>query len=199
MSEAARVAPAVARNRAAIADVLRVWVPHSARVLEIASGSGEHAVHFCADRPDIQWQPSDRDADALASISAWSAQSGLSNMMPPILLDVASSFPPMVVDAVIAINMIHIAPWAAALGFLAGAARVLPVGGVLYIYGPYFEHETASAPSNLAFDADLRSRNPDWGIRDLADLKEAAITSGFTFAARVPMPANNLSLIFHKS
>ena len=193
------MAPAVARNRAAIAEVLHTWLPHRARVLEIASGSGEHAVYFCGARPDLVWQPSDRDAAALASISAWRETSAIANMLPPILLDVTGVFPSITVDAVIALNMIHIAPWAATLGLLAGAARVLPRGGTLYVYGPYFEAETISAPSNLAFDADLRARSPDWGIRDVAALKAAATAAGFTFAARVAMPANNLSLIFRKS
>ena len=148
---AARVAPAVARNRAAIAEVLQSRLPQPGTVVEIASGSGEHAVYFCAAMPGLTWQPTDRDDAALASIEAWRAQARLANLLPPVRLDAATAdWPVGRADAVVAINMIHIAPWAATLGLMAGAARLLAPGGLLYLYGPYRQDGQHTADSNAA-------------------------------------------------
>ncbi len=199
MNAAARVAPAVARNRAAIAAVLRTWLRQPGSVLELASGSGEHGVYFCTEMPDLTWQPTDRDADALASIEAWRAQAGPANLLAPLRLDATETkWPIAQADAVVAINMTHIAPWAATLGLMAGATRVLPAGGVLFLYGPFLEAGVATAPSNLAFDASLRGRDAAWGIRSLPEISKAAADHGLELAARVAMPANNLSLVLRK-
>jgi len=196
---AARVAPAVARNRAAIADVLQAWLPQPGKVVEIASGSGEHAVYFCAAMPGLTWQPTDRDDDAIASIAAWRAQAALPNLLAPVRLDAAAAdWPVAEVDALVAINMIHIAPWAATLGLMAGAAQALTAGGLLYLYGPYREDGRHTADSNAAFDADLQARNPDWGVRDLGDVAAAAAAAGLTLAEVIVMPANNRSVVFRK-
>ncbi len=191
--------PHVARNREPILDVLRRVLPPRGVVLEIASGSGEHAVFFAKALPSLTWQPSDLDADALASIAEHRAEACLSNLLPPLALDVTSqTWPVARAQAIVCCNMIHIAPWAAGEGLIAGAARVLPAGGVLYLYGPYKSGGRHSAPSNAAFDADLRARNPAWGIRDLDDVTELAERCGFVSGETVPMPANNLSVIFRR-
>lgn len=196
-ADAKRHAPATLRNRDAIAEVLADWLPPSGRVLEIASGSGEHAVHFAAAFPQLIWQPSDPDRDALISIAAWSGESGLANIAPPLALDAsAADWPPADADAVLCINMVHISPWAATTGLLAGAARLLPAGAPLILYGPYVEADVATAESNIAFDASLRARNPEWGLRDTRDVIAAAAEAGFAFAERRAMPANNLMLLF---
>ena len=194
----ARVAPAVARNRAAIADVLRAWLPQPGLVLEVASGSGEHGVYFCGLMPDVTWQPTDRDDQALASIAAWRDAAGLTNLLAPVRLDAAASWPVAQADAVVAINMIHIAPWSATLGLMAGAAQVLPVGGVLILYGPFRENGQHTADSNAAFDADLRARNSEWGVRDLGCVVAAAEAGGLSLAKVIVMPANNRSIVFRK-
>lgn len=194
---AKRHAPATVRNRDAIAAVLADWLPPAGLVLEVASGSGEHAVHFAAAFPGLQWQPSDPDPAALASIAAWRAEAGLANIAPPLLLDAAApEWPVGTADALLCINMVHISPWAATRGLLAGAARVLPQGAPLILYGPYLESEVATAPSNLAFDRSLKERDPDWGLRDLDAVKAAA--ASLAFAERRAMPANNLMLLFHR-
>ncbi len=168
-------------------------------VLEVASGSGEHAAYFAAKLPALDWQPTDPDAQALASISAHCADAGLPNLLAPLHLDVtAAQWPVDRADAVICCNMIHIAPWAACEGLIAGAARVLPAGGLLYLYGPYKIGGQHTAPSNQAFDEQLRARNPAWGIRDLDDVTALAARHGFVLAETVPMPANNLSVIFRR-
>ena len=197
---AARTAPAAARNREPILAVLREVLPATGVVLEIASGSGEHAMWFAQALPGIEWQPSDGDDGARASIAAWRAQAGLANLRAPVALDAAApeTWPVARADAVVCINMIHIAPWAAAEGLFAGAARVLPAGGVLFLYGPYREGGRHTAPSNEAFDADLRRRNPEWGVRDLDAVTALAARHGFALARRVAMPANNLSVVFVK-
>lgn len=196
---AKRHAPATARNRDAIAAVLADWLPRSGTVLEVASGSGEHIVYFATVFPGLIWQPSDPDAQALTSIAAWRAETGLANIAPPLRLDAAASEWPLThADAALCINMVHISPWAATLGLLAGAARVLADGAPLILYGPYVEAEVPTAPSNLAFDASLRARNPDWGLRDLDAVKAAATGAGLRFAERCAMPANNLMLLFHR-
>src|SRR5262245_28673854 len=169
---AALISDAVARNREPILAVLRRVLPTRGLVLEIASGSGEHAVHFAAALPQLQWQPTDRDAVALASIVAHRDAAGLPNLLAPLTLDAQSpDWPVTRADAIVAINMIHVAPWEAAIGLMAGAARVLPSAGVLYLYGAYQEEGRHTAPSNAVFDEWLRSRDPRWGVRDLADVR----------------------------
>lgn len=198
--EAKRHAPATLRNRDAIADVLADWLPRSGTVLEIASGSGEHAAHFAAALPHLRWQPSDPDAQALTSIAAWSAEAGLPNIAPPLALDAAAAGWPIAgADAILCINMVHISPWAATSGLFAGAARLLAPDSPLILYGPYLESEVATAASNLAFDDNLRSRNPDWGLRDIAAVKAAAYENGLGFVERRAMSANNLMLLFRQS
>ncbi|HUC50352.1 MAG TPA: DUF938 domain-containing protein [Xanthobacteraceae bacterium] len=189
--------PHVPRNRDPILDVLRRVLPSRGLVLEIASGSGEHAAFFAQKLPSLTIQPSDPDRTALASIAAHREDTSLANLLPPLHLDVtAASWPLAHADAVICCNMIHIAPWAACEGLIAGAARVLPVGGILYLYGPYKIGGAHTAPSNEAFDAYLRSQNPAWGIRDLDEVTALAGRSHFTPVETVAMPANNLSVIF---
>jgi hypothetical protein len=196
---AKRHAPATVRNRDAIAAVLAGWLPSEGTVLEIASGSGEHTVHFAAAFPALQWRPSDPDPAALTSIAAWRAGAELANIAPPVMLDAAApEWPVRAADALLCINMIHISPWTATLGLFAGAARVLPQGAPLILYGPYLEAEIRTAESNRAFDASLRARNPDWGLRDLDAVKAAAAEAGLAFAERRAMPANNLMLLFRR-
>jgi len=193
-----RIAPAAARNRDAIRDVLGPHLPARGLVLEVASGSGEHVVHFAAAcGAEVEFQPSDPDPRARASIDAWVAASGVRNVRPALALDAsAAGWPIDHADAVVCINMIHIAPWAAAVGLFAGAARILPPGGKLFMYGPFRQTGHPFAESNRAFDMDLRRRDPAWGVRKLDDVTDLAIASGFTQPVIVPMPANNLSLIF---
>jgi len=194
-----RHAPATLRNRDAIADALRDWLPPSGTVLEVASGSGEHVVHFAAAFPALDWQPSDPDAEALTSIAAWSMEAGLANVRPPVMLDAsAPDWPVERAHALLCINMIHISPWPATIGLFAGAARVLAPRAPLILYGPYIEADVPTAESNLAFDASLRARDPAWGLRDIAAVKSAASDAGFVFADRRAMPANNLMLLFRR-
>lgn len=196
---AALLSPAVARNRDPILAVLRRYLPEQGTVLEIASGTGEHAAYFAPQFPHLIWQPSDIDPDALASIEAHRAAAGAANLRAPIALDVtAAAWPVTRADAIISINMIHISPWAAAQGLMAGALWLLPEGGVLYLYGPFKENGAHTAPSNAAFDASLRARDPAWGVRDLGDVRALADRHGFDFVERVAMPANNLSLVFRR-
>jgi SAM-dependent methyltransferase len=191
--------PAVARNRDPILAVLRRVLPAQGTVLEIASGSGEHAVHFAAGLPHLVWQPTDQDADALGSISAHRASAQLPNLLPALALDASAPlWPTIEADAIVAINMIHIAPWTAAEGLMAGAGRILAPGGVLYLYGPFKENGSHTAPSNAAFDANLRSRDPAWGVRDVGQVAGLANTHGLDLVERVAMPANNLSLVFRR-
>jgi hypothetical protein len=198
-SSAALTSPSVARNRDPILSVLRGVLPRQGKVLEIASGTGEHAVYFARAFPELIWQPSDRDPQALRSISAHRDLHALPNLAAPVDLDVtASAWPVDLADAIIAINMIHIAPWRATGGLMQGAARMLPDDGPLYLYGPFKENGQHTAPSNAAFDSDLRSRDRDWGVRDLGDVRGLAAMHGLAFMERVSMPANNLSVIFRK-
>lgn len=197
LAAAAQTSPSAARNREPILAVLRRVLPAHGHVLEIASGTGEHAVHCAAGLPTLTWQPTDRDADALASIAAHRAFAQLPNLLPPLELDAsAASWPVLRADAVVSINMIHIAPWRAAEGLIVGAARVLTPGGVLYLYGPFKEDGCHTAPSNAAFDRDLRARSPDWGVRDLGEVADLAHARGLELVERIAMPANNLSLVF---
>lgn len=200
----ALIAPAVARNREPILTVLRRVVPSPSLpgrglVLEIASGSGEHAVYFAAALPHLTWQPTDPDPDARESIAAYQAAAQLPNLLPPLALDAtASRWPVTQADVIVAINMIHIAPWAAAEGLIAGAGRLLPAGGVLFLYGPFREHGQHTAPSNAAFDESLLARNREWGVRDLDDVVALASRHGLALEERVAMPANNLSVVFRR-
>jgi SAM-dependent methyltransferase len=192
--------PHVARNRDPILDVLRRILPSKGLVLEVASGSGEHAAYFAAKLPALMWQPTDPDPEAVASTAAHRSDANLPNLLPPLHLDVtANPWPVARADAVICCNMIHISPWASTEGLLAGAARTLPPGGLLYLYGPYKIGGEHTAPSNRDFDLDLRARNPEWGIRDLGDVTALAERHGFKPAETVQMPTNNLSVIFRRS
>jgi hypothetical protein len=195
----ALTAPAVARNREPILAVLRRVLPERGLVLEIASGSGEHAVHFAAALPQLTWQPTDPDPEARESIAAYRVAAQLTNLLPPIALDAASpTWPVAQADAMVAINMIHIAPWAAAEGLMVGAERLLPAGGVLFLYGPFREHGQHTAPSNAAFDESLRARDREWGVRDLDEVAALASQHGFALEERIAMPANNLSVVFRR-
>jgi len=193
-----RQAPATERNRDPILSVLREVLPLSGRVLEVAGGTGEHAVHFAAALPDLLWQPSDPDPQARASIAAWRADAGLSNLLEPIALDAAADWPDMGAEAVVCINMIHISPWAATEGLMAGAAKVLGSGHPLVLYGPYRRGERMLEPGNAAFDEDLKRRDPDWGLRSVEDVRACALDHGLAFDQLVEMPANNLMLVFRK-
>jgi SAM-dependent methyltransferase len=191
--------PHVARNRDPILDVLRRVLPPRGLVLEIASGSGEHVAYFAQVLPSLTWQPTDLDAGALASIAAHREAIHAPNLLPPVKLDVtAPAWPLRHADALVCCNMIHIAPWSASEGLIAGAARILPAGGIIYLYGPYKIGDRHSAASNQEFDAYLQRQNPAWGIRDLNAVVALGKSHGFTLIETVPMPANNLSVIFRR-
>ncbi len=198
-----RHAPATLRNREPILEVLRAALPEHGRVLEVAAGSGEHAVFFAEFLPALTWHPTDTDADCVASIDAWAAGRGLPNLRPAARLDaVAGPWPvgdgdPF--DAVVCINMVHIAPWEACRGLLAGAGAVLKGGGVLVLYGPFMADGRHTAPSNAAFDASLRAQNPEWGVRDVADIAAEAGLHALRLEQRFPMPANNMTLVFRRA
>ena len=190
--------PAAERNKEPILDVLTRVLPDSASVLEIASGTGQHAAHFAASRTGWQWQPTDADADALASIASHTAS--LANVRPPLLLDVLAPWPESLgrFDALYCANMIHISEWASCVALMSGAARHVAAGGALVLYGPYLVDGEATAPSNVAFDADLRRRNPAWGVRRLAAVVDEAERARLSFERRFDMPANNLMLVFRR-
>jgi SAM-dependent methyltransferase len=200
--DARREAPAAARNRGPILAVLRRHLPaRGGLVLEVASGTGEHAVHFAAALPALVFQPSDPDPEARASADAWARGSRLSNLRPALALDAAAppeDWPLARADAVLCVNMIHIAPWTAALGLVRGAARLLPPGGPLILYGPFRRGGRHTAPSNAAFDAALRAQDPAWGVRDLEAVAEEAAARGFGPPEVEAMPANNLTLVFRR-
>ncbi len=193
--------PSTARNRDPILEVLTQVLPQGAKVLEIASGTGEHAVHFARARPDLSWRPSDPDETSRASIAAWIVAEGLSNIAAPIMIDVrerrwgVETDAPF--DAIVAINMIHIAPWEATQGLVAGAAKLLRSGGVLFLYGPFMRGGVHTAPSNAAFNESLKARDPRWGVRDLDDVVNAG-ASRFDLETVAPMPANNLSVVLRR-
>ena len=195
-----RHAPAAARNRQPILDVLRRHLPEAGLVLEVASGSGEHVMHFAAALPNLVFQPSDPDSAARASIDDWARTTGLANVRPAVALHAQqAAWPVEHASAVLCSNMIHIAPWQAATGLIAGAGRLLSADGLLYLYGPYRRDGRHTAASNDAFDRDLRRRNPAWGVRDLEDVAACANKNGFGAPEIVEMPANNLSLIFRRA
>jgi SAM-dependent methyltransferase len=199
MRQVAKSAPAAARNREPILRVLRDTLPRAAQVLEIASGTGEHAVWFSTALPELTWQPTDHDPDALISIAAWRDKASPPNLLPPLRLDATEdTWPVARSDAVVAINMIHIAPWTVTLGLIAGAARVLSQGGLLFLYGPFREAGVHTGAGNATFDADLRARDPSWGIRDLDEIAALAGQHGLMGPERISMPANNLSVVFRR-
>jgi hypothetical protein len=193
-------APAALRNREPIAAVLADWLPDHGLVLEVASGSGEHAAFFASEFPGLEWQPTDSDPTAVSSIEAWRADSGHANLREPVILDVtATTWPVECADAVLNINMVHISPWVAALGLLDGAARALPTGGRLILYGPWIVDGIETAPSNLAFDSDLRRRNPAWGLRRVEDFAREAEARGLILSDEREMPANNRMLLLARA
>lgn len=198
-AEARRHAPATLRNRDAIVQVLQTVLPGNGVVLEIASGSGEHVVHFAGLFAALEWQPSDREPAALHSIGAWTAQSGQGNIRAPLLIEVEQDqWPIDHADAALCINMLHISPWSATTALFRHAAGLLQAGAPLFIYGPFLRHDVITSDSNLAFDASLKARNPGWGLRDLGDVDGVASEFGFARAALVEMPANNLSLVYRR-
>jgi SAM-dependent methyltransferase len=194
-----RTAPAAERNKEPILGVLKRVLPARGLVLEVASGSGQHVAHFARALPALQWQPTEFDPDMLPSIAAWIEAEPLANVRAPLLLDVGKPWPIDRADAVVCINMTHISPWQATLDLISGTARVLDSGGVLFLYGPYRRFGAHTAPSNEAFDADLRARNPDWGVRDLEAVEAVAQQQGFALKDIAAMPANNFSVAFGKA
>lgn len=202
-SEAAglrRSAPAALRNREPIGDVLESWLPQEGLALEIASGTGEHAVYFAERFPALVWQPTDIHEDALRSIAAWRDAAGLSNLKSPMVLDAsAPDWPIGKADAILSINMVHISPWASALGLLDGAARLLEEGAPLICYGPWLKDDIETAPSNLEFDRNLKSRDPEWGLRRVEDFQAEAVKRGLVLEEVRSMPANNVMLLFRRS
>ncbi|MEM5491805.1 DUF938 domain-containing protein [Hoeflea sp. AS16] len=189
--------PSALRNRGPIAELLRHVLPDSGTVLEIASGSGEHVIHFARLFPNLVWQPSDPSPEARASVQDWVKSESLANVLPPLDVDAsAETWPIAAADAMIAINMVHISPWPATQGLLGGAGKLLPSGGVLVLYGPYRRRGQPLVPSNADFDTSLRARNPEWGIRLLEDVESLAKKSGLTLTSVTEMPANNLGVVF---
>ncbi len=197
--EAKRYAPATERNRDAIIAVLARVLPKTGKILEIASGTGEHAVAFARAFPGLAWQPSDPDPAARASIDAWRAEVALPNLTAAVEINAVEQMWGVAhAEAILCINMIHISPWAAALGLFAGAARILDPGGILVLYGPYFRADIATAPSNIAFNASLRERDPEWGLRSVEAVVEQAAKHKLVISELIEMPANNLTLSFRK-
>jgi len=192
-------APAALRNRDPILEILRPALPERGLVLEIASGTGEHVIHFATALSGLEWQPSDPNPDSRTSIAGWIEAEGLANVRPPIDLDVHNRpWPVAGLAAILCINMIHISPWTATEALMAEAGAQLPSGGLLYLYGPYRQAAVPTAPSNIAFDASLRQRNSDWGLRDLETVVELAAASGLMLERTVTMPANNLSVLLRR-
>lgn len=202
-SDLRRYAPATERNREPILAILQQVLPPTGTILEISSGTGEHGVFMAPQLAPRHWLPSDPDPDARASIVAWQQFAPVGNLHPPIDLDASSDQwlvdPQSPITAIVNINMIHIAPKAAYLGLLAGAQRTLTVGGILYLYGPFKQGGVHTAPSNAAFDESLRSRNSEWGVRDLEEIIAVAASHDLRLQQVDPMPANNLSVVFRLS
>lgn len=194
--------PAALRNRGPILEVLRPWLPDRGRVIEIASGTGEHAVYLSAALPGLEWLPTERDAEGVAVVEARRRAAGPANLLEPVRLDAArpdawpeaAGDPPP--DAIVCINMIHIAPWTAAQGLFAGGAERLKPGGTVFLYGPYMEADVPIAESNVVFHASLKARDPSWGLRRLVDVDDLAAEHGFSRVGRFEMPANNLSVVY---
>ncbi len=205
MTDRRQFAPATQRNREAIAAVLQQYLPSQGSILEIASGTGEHAQFFAPLFSPRWWIPSDADRLCRDSITAWQAHQPIENLQPPLALDVTQSpwavetaSLPETITAIVAINMIHISPWAAGLALLDGAERILPKDGILYLYGPYRQANVKTALSNEAFDQSLKARNPAWGLRQLETVTAAAKERGLLIQTVIEMPANNLSVVFKK-
>jgi SAM-dependent methyltransferase len=195
-----RSAPAALRNREPIADVLAGWLPASGLVLEIASGTGEHAIFFAERFPQLDWQPSDVHSSALSSIAAWREEAQLPNVLAALAIDAASAdWPIDRADAILSINMVHISPWTSALGLLSGAQRLLAPGAPLIMYGPWLKGDVDTVPSNLEFDSELKRRDPEWGLRRVEDFAAAAEERGLGLEATRAMPANNLMLLLRRS
>lgn len=193
-------APAAERNRGPILEVLRRVLPPRGSVLEIASGAGQHVAFFAASLPGLRWQPSERDPSTFPSIRAWVEHEGATNVEPPIVLDVCMDpWPVSTFDAIFSANLLHIAPWEACLGLVRGAGRHLVPGGLLLLYGPFKIGGRHTAPSNEAFDRDLRSRDPAWGVRDVDQVSAAAAPHGLVLEEPVPMPANNQTLVYRRT
>ncbi len=199
-ADAQRHSAAAERNRQPILEVLQRWLPARGTALEVASGTGQHALHFAAGLPGWAWQPTDPDPAALASIAAWREAAVIANLLPPQTLDVMALPWPIAapLDAIFCANMLHIAPWATCGALTQGAARHLARSGRLVVYGPFFIDGLATSPGNLAFDADLRARNPAWGLRRLADVEAVAAQAGLALQDRAAMPANNTMLLFER-
>jgi len=190
-------APAADRNKDAILGVLHQVLPSDGLVLEVASGTGQHVAHFAAALKGLHWQPSDPDESMHESIEAHVSASGLKNVAAPFLLDTRmDAWPVRSADAILCINMLHIAPWSAAQGLMRGAARLLAGSKPLILYGPYMRSGRHTAPSNAEFDANLRQRNAEWGVRDLDEVTVLAQGHGFTLEQVIAMPANNLTVVF---
>ena len=199
MSDHRQYAPATLRNRDFILDVLREVLPGRGEILEIASGSGEHVVHFAENLPGLVFQPSDPNPEALQSVVSWVKDTGVTNVRAPIALDASQSpWPIASADGIICINMIHISPWDATLGLIKGAAVILSPGAPFYLYGPYKREGFETAPSNQAFDRSLRNHNPAWGLRDLEAVAAMAQSVGLSIPTITKMPANNLSVVFRR-
>jgi len=195
--------PSVARNSASILAVLQGVLPVRGLVLEIGCGTGEHAIHFAGAMPNLSWQPSDPDSRSRASTAGWIEFSGLSNVLPPLDIDVCAAAwreeLSTQFDAIVSLNMVHIAPWAASLGLFEGAGALLGPGGVLFLYGPFMRDGVHNATSNAAFDAALKEQDSSWGVRDIADLERVGKVSGLNLRETIEMPANNTSLVFIKT
>jgi SAM-dependent methyltransferase len=215
--DARQYAPATERNREPILEVLKRVLPSSGSVLEVASGTGEHAVFFAPRLSPLKWLPSDPNPQSRASIAAWRTHNPADNLYPPLDLDVSApvwsiektgaplewlnryDFNTSPLVAIVNINMIHISPWSASLGLMAGAGRLLPLGGILYMYGPFKQDSKHTSPSNAAFDEALRAQNPEWGVRDLENVVAAASAQDLRLLETYQMPANNLSVVFRRS
>jgi hypothetical protein len=200
MTDHRQYAPATVRNRDFILDALRDVLPTTGVILEIASRSGEHVVYFARNLPSLAFQPSDPEPEALLSVAAWVKAAQVTNVRVPIVLAASQSTWPLAsADGIICINMIHISPWDATVGLIRSAAAILPRGSPLYLYSPYKRKGFATAPSNQAFDQNLRDRNPTWGLRDLEAVAAIAQSTGFSVPAVTEMPANNLSIVFRRT
>jgi hypothetical protein len=200
MTDGRRSAPHVARNTVPILEVLGEVLPKRGLVLEVASGSGEQSLAFARAFPQLMWQPSDAEPAALRSIEGWRIEAGLLNLLPPVTLDArAREWPVEAANAIVCINMVHISPWEACAALMQGAGRLLKTGWPLFLYGPYRQGGVETAPSNEAFDASLKARNPEWGLRSVEDVAEEAGRHGLALERIVPMPANNLSLLFRRA
>ena len=205
--DARQYAPATQRNREPILEVLLQVLPTTGTILEVASGTGEHAVYFAPRLSPRQWLPSEQNPLLRASVRAWAEECPSDNLYPPLELDASApiwgvekgNLPDSPIVAIVNINMIHISPWSACLGLMAGAGSILPNGGILYLYGPFKQNGEHTASSNAAFDQSLKERNPEWGVRNLEDVIEAAKTQDLTFKEIYQMPANNLSVVFQRA